>query len=63
MCIRDRNYSGLRNNRNNVPGDWKHYNKCRKQWAKNIDNPSYEKLSRAVWKQELEEIEADVNYT
>lgn len=57
------NYSRLRNNRNNVPGDWKHYNKCRKQWAKNIDNPSYEKLSRAVWKQELEEIEADVNYT
>lgn len=53
------NYSGLRNNRNNVPGDWKHYNKCRKQWAKNIDNPSYEKLSKAVWKQALKEIEAD----
>lgn len=50
-------------NRNNVPGDWKHYNKCRKQWAKNIDNPSYEKLSKAVWKQELKEIEVDENYT
>lgn len=49
------NYVGLRNNRNNVPGDWKHYNKCRKQWAKNIDNPSYEKLSKAVWKYEVEE--------
>lgn len=57
------NYSGLRNNRNNVPGDWKHYNKCRKQWAKNIRNPSYEKLSKAVWKQKLKEIEADENCT
>lgn len=47
------NYSGYRKNRNNVPGDWKHYNKCRKQWAKNIENPSYEKISKAVWKQEL----------
>jgi len=44
-------------NRNNVPGDWKHYNKCRKQWAKNIENPSYEKLSKAVWKQDLLEEE------
>lgn len=57
------NHAGYRKNRNNVPGDWKHYHKCRKQWAKNIDNPSYEKLSKAVWKSELEEIEADVNYT
>lgn len=37
-----------------IPGDWKHYNKCRKQWAKNIENPSYEKLSKAVWKYELD---------
>ena len=41
------NYAGYRKNRNNVPGDWKHYNKCRKQWAKSIENPSYEKLSKA----------------
>lgn len=46
------NHAGYRKNRNNVPGDWKHYNKCRKQWAKNIKNPSYEKLSRAVWEYE-----------
>jgi len=51
------NYVGLRNNRNNVPGGWKHYNKCRKQWAKDIENPSYEKLSKAVWKRELLEEE------
>ncbi|GFI24191.1 hypothetical protein IMSAGC011_02987 [Lachnospiraceae bacterium] len=51
------NYSGLRNNRNNVPGGWKHNYKCRKQWAKSIDNPSYEKLSKAVWKQNLLEKE------
>lgn len=47
------NFTGYRKNRNNVPGDWKHYHKCRKQWAKNIINPSYEKLSKAVWKHEL----------
>lgn len=51
------NYAGYRKNRNNVPGDWKHYHKCRKQWAKNIENPSYEKLSKAVWKQNLLEEE------
>lgn len=59
------NYSTHKNkkNRNNVPGDWKHYNKCRKQWAKNIENPSYEKLSRAVWKQELVESTNDMVLT
>lgn len=57
------NHAGYRKNRNNVPGDWKHYNKCRKQWAKDVDNPSYEKLSKAVWKQELEEMESDINCT
>lgn len=51
------NCAGYRKNRNNIPGDWKHYNKCRKQWAKNMDNPSYEKLSKAVWKRELLEEE------
>ncbi len=57
-------HKGIRHNRHSyVPGDWKHYSKCRKQWAKNIDNPSYEKLSKAVWKQELEEMEFDVNCT
>lgn len=57
-------HKGIRHNKHSyVPGDWKHYHKCRKQWAKNIDNPSHEKLSKAVWKQELEEMEADVNYT
>jgi len=49
------NHAGYRKNRNNVPGDWKHYNKCRKQWAKNIENPSYKKLSKAVWKYDLKE--------
>lgn len=57
------NHAGYRKNRNNVPGDWKHYNKCRKQWAKNIENPSYEKLSKAVWKKELKDIEAEINCT
>lgn len=53
-------HKGIRHNRHSyVPGDWKHYHKCRKQWAKNIDNPSYEKLSKAVWKQALKEIETD----
>lgn len=51
-------HKGIRHNRHdNVPGDWKHYHKCRKQWAKNIENPSYEKLSKAVWKQNLLEEE------
>lgn len=45
-------------NRFQIPGDWKHYHKCRKQWAKKIKNPSYEKLSKAVWNQELNEVEA-----
>lgn len=57
-------HKGIRHNRHSyVPGDWKHYHKCRKQWAKNIDNPSYEKLSKAVWKQEIKEIEAEINCT
>lgn len=57
-------HKGIRHNRHSyVPGDWKHCNKCRKQWAKNIENPSYEKLSRAVWKQELEEIETGAKCT
>lgn len=42
------------NNRGNIPGDWKHYHKCRKQWAKNKKNPSYEKLSKVIWLKELE---------
>lgn len=51
-------HKGIRHNKHSyVPGDWKHYHKCRKQWAKNINNPSYEKLSKAMWKQELEEKE------
>lgn len=57
-------HKGIRHNRHSyVPGDWKHYNKCRKQWAKNIDNSSYEKLSKAVWKQELKEIGINENCT
>lgn len=44
-------------NRFQIPGDWKHYHKCRKQWAKSIENPSYEKLSKAVWRQELKGME------
>lgn len=48
----------IRHNKHNyIPGDWKHYHKCRKQWAKNIENPSYGKLSKAVWKCELLEEE------
>ncbi len=54
---RTQNYSKWKKNRFQIPGDWKHYHKCRKQWAKNIENPSYEKLSKAVWKYELEEKE------
>lgn len=55
-------HKGIRHNRHSyVPGDWKHYHKCRKQWAKNKENPSYEKLSRAVWKQEQKEMEELVN--
>ncbi len=51
-------HKGIRHNRHSyIPGDWKHYHKCRKQWAKNIENPSYEKLSKAVWKRELLEEE------
>ena len=51
-------HKGIRHNRHSyVPGDWKHYHKSRKQWAKNIENPSYEKLSKAVWEQELIEEE------
>lgn len=57
------NYGKWKKNRFQIPGDWKHYHKCRKQWAKNIDNPSYEKLSKAVWKQELKEIESEINCT
>lgn len=38
-----------------IPGDWKHYHKCRKQWAKNIENPSYEKLSKTIWEYELDD--------
>lgn len=38
----------------NVDGSWKKHCKCRKQWAKYIDNPSYEKLSAAAWKHQLE---------
>lgn len=41
-------------NRANVDGSWKKHCKCRKQWAKRIDNPSYEKLSVAVWKRQFE---------
>jgi len=51
-------HKGIRHNRHSyIPGDWKHYHKCRKQWAKNINDPSYEKLSKAVWKRELLEEE------
>lgn len=51
-------HKGIRHNRHSyIPGDWKHNYKCRKQWAKNIENPSYEKLSKAVWKYELLEEE------
>lgn len=51
-------HKGIRHNRHSyIPGDWKHYHKCRRQWAKNIDNPTYEKLSKAVWKQKLLEEE------
>lgn len=57
-------HKGIRHNRHSyIPGDWKHYHKCRKQWAKKIDNPSYEKLSKAVWNQELKEMEVDANCT
>lgn len=34
--------------------NWKYHTKCRKQWAKQINNPSYEKLSKAIWEQEIE---------
>jgi len=43
-----------RTNRANVDGSWKKHSKCKKQWAKRIDNPSYEKLSMAIWKRQLE---------
>lgn len=38
-------------NRNNVDGSWKKQHKCQKQWAKHIENPSYEKISKAMWKE------------
>lgn len=51
------------NHKRTITGTWKRDFKCKKQWMKHFQNPSYEKLSKAVWKQELEEMEADVNYT
>lgn len=51
-------HKGIRHNKHSyIPGDWKHYHKCRKQWAKNIDNPSYEKLSKVVRDYELNFLE------
>lgn len=37
-------------NKKNIPSGWKYLHKCNKQWAKHISNPSYEKLSKAVWR-------------
>lgn len=51
------------NRKRTITGTWKRDFKCRKQWMKHFENPSYEKLSKAVWKQELKEIEAYENYT
>lgn len=51
------NYGAFSCNHSNIPNGWKKGTKCRKQWAKNIENPSYEKLSSAIWKYELDSIE------
>ena len=45
------------NHKRTITGTWKRDFKCRKQWMKHIENPLYEKLSKAVWKRELEESE------
>lgn len=41
-------------NQHNIGNNWKRHTHHRKQWAKRIDNPSYTKLSREIWKYNLE---------
>ena len=49
--------SNKTNHKMTITGSWKRDFKCKKQWMKHLPEPSYEKLSRIVWEQELEENE------
>lgn len=40
-------------NQHNIGNNWKRHTHNRKQWAKRMDNPSYTKLSKEMWKYEL----------
>lgn len=49
--------SNRTNHKMTITGSWKRDFKCKKQWMEHLQEPSYEKLSRTVWEQELEENE------
>lgn len=58
LCPRDKqiytNYKhDQKHNQHNIGNNWKRHTHNRKQWSKRIDNPSYTKLSREMWKYEL----------